>query len=306
MEMHQARYFVALCETLNFTRAAEKCNVTQPSLTRAIKLLEEELGGPLFNRERNQTHLTELGRMMEPHLREVIEQAKTARARASSFFALRTARLKLGVARGVSFRALDDTLRRFVTSYPDTEIGLHDDRPDRAARSAAPGRFRGGLSCPSVPTTSTTCTTTRSARIVCEAILPEGHALGCRWPPCRWRPLADLPLVCGDGCPFWEAAERSFHEAGPSALRRRQSRPGPSGFCELVSAGVGIGVAALHGDLPAGLVTRPVEGAALAHDINLTTKRGRLYSPPVKAFVDLALKPRPRPQPATTAATDSS
>ena len=76
MEMHQVRYFVALCETLNFTRAAEKCNVTQPSLTRAIKLLEEELGGPLFNRERNQTHLTELGRMMEPHLREVIEQAR--------------------------------------------------------------------------------------------------------------------------------------------------------------------------------------------------------------------------------------
>ena len=61
MEMHQVRYFVALCETLNFTRAAEKCNVTQPSLTRAIKLLEDELGGPLFNRERNQTHLTELG-----------------------------------------------------------------------------------------------------------------------------------------------------------------------------------------------------------------------------------------------------
>ena len=75
MEMHQARYFVALCETLNFTRAAEKCNVTQPSLTRAIKLLEDELGGPLFNRERNQTHLTELGRLMEPHLREVIDQA---------------------------------------------------------------------------------------------------------------------------------------------------------------------------------------------------------------------------------------
>src|SRR3954452_14687156 len=129
MEMHQARYFVALCETLNFTRAAEKCNVTQPSLTRAIKLLEEELGGPLFNRERNQTHLTELGRAMQPHLREVIEQARSARARAASFFALRTARLKLGVARGLSFHVLDDTLRRFITASPHTEIALHDDRP---------------------------------------------------------------------------------------------------------------------------------------------------------------------------------
>jgi DNA-binding transcriptional LysR family regulator len=52
MEMHQVRYFLALCEELNFTRAAERCHVTQPSLTRAIKQLEEELGGTLFHRER--------------------------------------------------------------------------------------------------------------------------------------------------------------------------------------------------------------------------------------------------------------
>ena len=53
MEMHQIRYFLGVSRTLNFTRAAEECNVSQPSLTRAIKLLEEELGGELFRRERN-------------------------------------------------------------------------------------------------------------------------------------------------------------------------------------------------------------------------------------------------------------
>src|SRR6478609_4627992 len=141
MEMHQARYFVALCETLNFTRAAEKCNVTQPSLTRAIKLLEDELGGPLFNRERNQTHLTELGRAMRPHLSEVVEQARTARVRANSFFALRSAKLKLGIARGVSFDVLDDTLRRFVASYPDTEIAMHEDRPADLREALRQGDF---------------------------------------------------------------------------------------------------------------------------------------------------------------------
>ncbi len=58
MEMHQVRYFLAVCETLNFTRAAERCNLAQPSLSRAIKKLEDELGGLLFRRERNRTHLT--------------------------------------------------------------------------------------------------------------------------------------------------------------------------------------------------------------------------------------------------------
>ena len=61
---------------------------------------------------------------------------------------------------------------------------------------------------------------------------------------------------------------------------------------ELVDAGVGVGVCAHNAELPRGLVSRPIDGMALVHEINLTTKRGRLYSPPVKAFVDLALKPR--------------
>ena len=51
MEMQQVRYFVAVAETLNFTRAAEQCNVTQPALTRAIKQLEYELGGDLIRDE---------------------------------------------------------------------------------------------------------------------------------------------------------------------------------------------------------------------------------------------------------------
>ena len=299
MEMHQARYFVALCETLNFTRAADKCNVTQPSLTRAIKLLEEELGGPLFNRERNQTHLTELGRMMEPHLREVIEQARTARARASSFFALKTARLKLGVARGVPFHSLDDTLRRFVADYPDAEIALHDDRPVELREALRRGDFEVVI-LPQRPHDLDDLHYYPVGEDRLHAIMPEGHELAAA-ATVSVEKLAELPLVCGDGCPFWEATERWLRDAGfsvtPKAIATRAEW-----LYELVGAGVGIGVAALHSDLPAGLVSRPVEGAALAHDINLTTKRGRLYSPPVKAFVDLALKPRPTAPPVIAAA----
>jgi DNA-binding transcriptional LysR family regulator len=300
MEMQQARYFVALCETLNFTRAAEKCNVTQPSLTRAIKLLEDELGGPLFNRERNQTHLTELGRLMESHLREVIEQAQTARARAQGFFALRNARLKLGVARGVSFHVLDDTLRRFVANHRDTEIELHDDRATDLREALRRGDFELVL----LPQRSLDLDDLHYYAVGEDrlfAILPERHELSAAPDEIPLQSLAEQPLVCGDGCPLWEAAERSFRDAGlsvtPKAIATRAEW-----LFELVAAGVGIGVAARHLDLPAGLVSRPVAGAALSHEINLTTKRGRLYSPPVKAFVELALKPRPRMQPIVSAA----
>jgi DNA-binding transcriptional LysR family regulator len=89
MEMHQVRYFLAVAEELNFTRAAECCNVSQPSLTRAIKILEEELGGPLFHRERANTHLFELGRMVRPYLAQVYEQAQTAKREAKDSSSLR-------------------------------------------------------------------------------------------------------------------------------------------------------------------------------------------------------------------------
>src|SRR3954452_16111 len=74
MEMHQVRYFLAVARTLNFTRAADECNVAQPSLTRAIKQLESELGGDLFRRERP-VQLTELGQRMQPPLQQCFEAA---------------------------------------------------------------------------------------------------------------------------------------------------------------------------------------------------------------------------------------
>ena len=84
MEMQQVRYFVALADELNFTRAADRCNVSQPALTRAIQQLEHELGGPLFHRERGNTHLSELGRMMLPYLEAIHAQTLAARAQAKS------------------------------------------------------------------------------------------------------------------------------------------------------------------------------------------------------------------------------
>jgi DNA-binding transcriptional LysR family regulator len=84
MEMHQVRYFLAVARRLNFTRAADECSVTQPSLTRAVKQLEAELGGDLFRRERP-AGLTELGQRMHPLLKQCYEAAVGARSLASSF-----------------------------------------------------------------------------------------------------------------------------------------------------------------------------------------------------------------------------
>ena len=66
MELHQVRYFLAVASTLNFTRAAEQCNVTQPALTKGVQKLEQELGGQLIYRERQLSQLTDLGKEVLP------------------------------------------------------------------------------------------------------------------------------------------------------------------------------------------------------------------------------------------------
>src|SRR6476620_8262423 len=79
LKMHQVLYFVALCEEQSFTRAATRCGVAQPSLTRAIQTLEEEFGAQLFERSRPNVRLTQLGLLVRPDF-ERISQATTVLA----------------------------------------------------------------------------------------------------------------------------------------------------------------------------------------------------------------------------------
>src|SRR5262249_58773316 len=79
MEMHQVRYFLAIARERSFSRAAKACAVAQPSLSRAIKSLEAELGGLLFHREHQRSGLTELGQMILPHLDNLYESAINAK-----------------------------------------------------------------------------------------------------------------------------------------------------------------------------------------------------------------------------------
>jgi len=78
MQLHQIRYFLALCEEYNFTRAARRSGVSQPSLTNAISALEEELGGALF--QRRPLVLTTLGRAVQPYFKQIAESADHVQA----------------------------------------------------------------------------------------------------------------------------------------------------------------------------------------------------------------------------------
>src|ERR1700679_3295951 len=80
MEFHQLRYVCAIADTGNFSRAAERCHVAQPSLSQQVLKLEEDLGTKLFGRLGRRVRLTEAGRAFLPHARSILSQMETARS----------------------------------------------------------------------------------------------------------------------------------------------------------------------------------------------------------------------------------
>ena len=124
MEMHQVRYFLAVARTLNFTRAADECNVAQPSLTRAIKLLEGELGGDLFRRERPRAMLTPLGERMYPLLKQCYDSAQSARALASMINDGEVGTLKLAVSSSIELSLIMSHVNELRKAVNEIELKI--------------------------------------------------------------------------------------------------------------------------------------------------------------------------------------
>jgi LysR family hydrogen peroxide-inducible transcriptional activator len=147
VEIHQVRYFLAVAETLNFTKAAERCNVSQPALTRAIQMLERELGGLLFRRERANTHLTELGRMVEPFLQQSFEAAQTSKRLAEEFAQTQKKTLKVGIMCTIAPDQIIDLITTMRSRNPDIELQLCDANAWDLEKQLLEGRLEIAIYC---------------------------------------------------------------------------------------------------------------------------------------------------------------
>ncbi|WP_249351327.1 LysR family transcriptional regulator [Corallococcus exiguus] len=118
MEMHQVRYFLAVSETHSFTRAAERCHVSQPTLTAAIKKLEAELGGLLLLRDRSGAKLTPLGRLVLPRLQRIDDESRSVALIAENHRRLKKVPLRIGVLCTIGPARLSGYLAAFRAVAP--------------------------------------------------------------------------------------------------------------------------------------------------------------------------------------------
>ena len=126
MEIHQVKYFLAVARELSFTRAARACGISQPSMTRAIKMLERELGGELFVRKKTSIELTELGKLVWPYLDQLWMKAAAAEQVARDFVSPNSGQITLGIMSTIVPQRMIGLLRRFRDLNPEMRFELVD------------------------------------------------------------------------------------------------------------------------------------------------------------------------------------
>ncbi|MEO8244274.1 MAG: LysR family transcriptional regulator [bacterium] len=283
MEMHQIKYFLAVTRTLNFTRAADQCNVTQPSLTRAIQKLEDEFGGLLFNRERALTHLTELGRMVLPHLEQTFDAAEAATTLASSIGRAEVTPLVIGVAQGVASPVLDEILGSLATALPGLTIDLRGGTSDQLIDLSLKGGMDLLLIAPPdvVPDRLEIWPLfTQTYKMA----VGSGHPLAKAGPPCMADVMAGPWIDCADeATAFWRSVTAS---AGlDPSFRHRADNPDLA--LRLVRQGLGL--AMLPVDTKAeGVILVGLADHGLGQNIVLAAVAGRRRGRAADAFLRIA------------------
>ena len=145
MDFNQIRYFLALAETLNFTRAAEQSHVSQPALTQAIKRLETELGGELIRRDNRYTELTELGKLLQGYFQKINHTRQLVHTTAKAVTAGEIAELNIGIMCTIGPRELTGMLDTFRAQHPMVSLILHDVAPSSISELLLSGALDGAF-----------------------------------------------------------------------------------------------------------------------------------------------------------------
>jgi len=135
MEMHQLRYMVAVARQGNFSRAAEHCHVSQPSLSQQIQKLEDELGERLFDRLKTSVKLTPHGELFLRRAHRILDEAEAARREASDAKHLLRGTVTLGVLPTIAPYLLPAVLAGFTAKYPGVDLVVVEDTTARLLQS---------------------------------------------------------------------------------------------------------------------------------------------------------------------------
>lgn len=259
MELRHLRYFVAVGEELNFTRAAERLNTAQPSLSQQIKHLEQDLGVRLLNRSKRHVALTEAGQVFLADAKELLAGLDRAVQRAALAQQGKSMELSVGVVPAAEIKILPKLIPLLERNLPKVRMVFHNLPSAEQKRllvtgSLDVGLLRGPLHDP---------------RLEVEDVLWEAFVVGlpAKHPLVRKRAvtirqLNDLPfiMVSREGSPELHAAVQKFCERSGLHPRVVQEADHVLGNLNMIRAGIGFGLFPDYATsiLPNGVVVKPL------------------------------------------------
>ena len=285
MEMAQIRYVLAAARSLNFTKAAAECCVTQPALTKGIKALENELEAQLFHREGRRVLLSEFGRSMLPHLQQILEETEAARALAQNFRLLRKAPIRLGVLSTVGHVRLARFLARFGRSSPGVELSVSEG----SAADLAERLLAGDLDVLIATRTAEMEDRFRTQDLYREryvVVFPPDHRLGAL----NAISLSDLDgesYVDRLSCEMREMVMLVCRTEGVELYARFRSER-EDWVQAMVLAGLGFAFMPEYSVSLPGLMQRPLIEPEVEREIAAMTVPGRKFSPGLESFMRAA------------------
>lgn len=278
MELRHIRYFLAVAEEGNFTRAAARLGIGQPPLSQQIRDLETEIGALLFHRVPHGAELTAAGMAFLSGAKAALAAAEKARLAAQSANRGETGRLSLGFTASSAFNPIvSTTIRRFQARWPDVQLSLTEMNTLGLMQKLEHGEldatfFRPGLDDPDG---------VRLKRLPDEPMvvaLPASHALAKR----KTLPLALLakePFILFPrlvGLSLYDDVVRACREAG-FELKVAQEAPQISSVVNLVAADLGVSIvpASISQIKLAGVAYRPIEGPPAVARLALAVLRSK-------------------------------
>jgi DNA-binding transcriptional LysR family regulator len=289
MDLRAIDYFLAVVRTLNFTRAAESCGVTQPTLTRGIQRLEQHFGGPLLARERGRTHLTALGRIVHPQLEEIVARSRAVCEQAQQHARLDRADLRLGVMCSIGPARFGGFLARFRAARPRIGLTLADASPERLAERLLSGDLDAAL---------TVVSPVSAVRLRAERLYTERFCVACA-PTHRFAARRSVRMRDMDGevyllrinCEHRDVLGDHLRAVGAKLVHGCRSER-EDWIQGLVATGMGVCFLPEYSAVQPGIVLCPIEDSPPAREISLATVVGRRWSAPLACLVDAARRER--------------
>jgi len=243
MELRHLRYFLAVAEELNFTRAAERLGISQPPLTQQVKALEAELGVALLDRSAYRIELTDAGRIFATEAARILGDARSAVQAARRAATGATGRVRVGFTESASFNSLvTSTLRSFRSDYPAVEVSLEEHPSTDLIVSLREGRIDAAFVRPPLPVERGLTLELLEKEPLVVAV-PSGH-------PFAHRPEIDLGSLAAETFILYPRAVRpgladtviAACEAAGFTPKIGQYAPQLSSTINLVAASLGISI----------------------------------------------------------------